>query len=171
MGTTNVDLDDDVHAALRAKDDTMRDAINDAVRENLGIEDLSSADAVERRMAKRESELRDVREEREQLEVRETELESELERLEDQLETIEANAASLTEDLDEILDAMLDKPNMHKFAGLKSIKHTASDHEMVADDFVAKLQDRADERNLGIDDARFRSKAEESVSDGIAEAN
>lgn len=171
MGTTNVDLDDDVHSVLRDADETMRQAINESVRERYELEDLSSADAVERRMAKRESELRDVRDELEQVEAREAELESELERLEDQLATIEADAASLREDLDEVLDEMLDKPNMHKFAGLKSIKHTASDHDMVADDFVSQLQDRADERNLDIDDARFRSKVEESVSDGIAEAN
>ena len=171
MGTTNVDLDDDVHAVLRDADETMRQAINESVRERYELEDLSSADAVERRMAKRESELRDVRDELEQAEAREAELESELDRLEDRLETIEANAASLKEDLDEILDEMLDAPNRHVFAGQAPIKRTASEHDMVADDFIQRLQDRADERDLDIDDARFLPKTAESVRDGIVEAN
>jgi hypothetical protein len=42
---------------------------------------------------------------------------------------------------------------------------------MVADDFVLKLQNRADERDLDIDDARFQPKTADSVVGGIAEVN
>jgi chromosome segregation ATPase len=171
MARTVIDLDDDVHADARQSDKTIKDYINDSAREANGIEDLSSADAVERRMAQRESELRDVRNELEQVEAREAELESELDRLEDRLETIEANAVSLEEALDDILDTMLDSPNQHVFAGQGPIKRTASEHDMVADDFVLKLQNRADERDLDIDDARFQPKTADSVVGGIAEVN
>lgn len=159
MTTTNIDIDDDLHAALKDKDRSMKDYVNATIREDLGLDDLSSEDAVQRRISQKEDELRDVRKEREQLEAREDSLAEEIERLEEKIEVIEANSQSITETIDGILDDMVDNPRKHVFVALPVVKRAASEHDVTAGDIMQALRDRADERELNIEEERFRKKS------------
>lgn len=125
--------------------------LRDALRREFGSDERAR---LEMRLEHRRDQ-RDMLEcERKQLVDQIQSLDEEIATLKSQIDHVEANAEDYTDDLDELLDEMIDS-GMSVWPGHGKAKDIATDHDQDAATVVDDLQNRAEERDLGLPDHRF----------------
>jgi len=162
MANYNLRLDDDVHEALRERDETMVDALNAAARQYLGLAEMDNKAALNRRIDDLEQRIAEW-------EAQEARAQENISRLKEmravlveQREEIEAQENSWEEDLDALLDDM-QTSGQNMFAEHADVEEIARTHDETPDGVLDALQQRAGERGLGMADDRFKQELAQQV--------
>jgi predicted nuclease with TOPRIM domain len=159
----NLNLDEDVHEALRNRDESIVDALNEAARQYLDLASMDTEAGLRRRLDDIDQRLEEWQERRLVADEKIDELEAERDVIVEQLETLEEESNSWEEDLDAVLDEMQDG-NKNMFAEHPRVDDVARAHDEQPESVLDALQERADERGLDMESSRFQQVKAQNVA-------
>lgn len=166
MSNYNLNIDDDVHKALKERDETIVDALNEAARQYLDLASMDNEAGLRRRLDDLDQRIEDWHERQLTAEEKIAELEAQRDVVVEKLEALEEESNSWEEDLDELLEDMQDG-DMNVFSSHPRVDEIARSHDETPDSVLDALQDRAGERDLEMSASRFREvKAQSVVAEG-----
>ncbi|MFC6720726.1 hypothetical protein [Halobacteriaceae bacterium SHR40] len=162
MGNYNVNLDDDLHEALRNLDEPIVDALNTAGRQYVDLASMDNETGLRRRLDDLDQRIEARNEQKLTIEEKIAELEAQRDVVAENLEKLKEESNSWEEDLNELLDDMQDG-DMNVFSSHPLVDEIARSHDETPESVLDALQDRASERNLKMSESRFREVKAQSV--------
>lgn len=146
--------------AMKDADEPMWKIVDEAVKMTLGLQDASTEEGYERRLAELREQRDQLEEEIESKQERLDRIDEKIERVSEQYQAYLDSRESYLSRIDGILDGLLDEPQKSIFAFKGELSEAAKqEYGRPTSENVQKViedaKDRRDERGLGINDSRF----------------